>query len=134
MRDQPATARVGVKWTKEENEQLMKEVMDGMNLHDVAKKHYRTVTGVKLRVMSNALNMMTNRDLTLQDVAKTVYISVEDLENHKQRQEQKVTTPKVRKTATSTSKELSDDNISFNQDFMNILTEIRDYLKIIAEK
>lgn len=133
LREQPETARVGVKWTEAENEQVMKEVMDGMDLDDVAKKHQRTVTGVKSRVMTNALTMMTDRDLTLQDVAKLVHISVEDLENYKQRQEQKATTPKVKKTGTKTSEELPDDNIS-HKDFMNILTEIRDYLKIIAEK
>lgn len=133
LREQPDTARAGVKWTEEENEQLMKEVIDGMDLDDVAKKHQRTITGVKSRVMSNALSMMTERDLSLQDVAQLVHISVEDLENHKQRQEQKATTPKVKRIVTKTSKEPSDENI-FYQDFMNILTEIRDYLKIIAEK
>lgn len=132
LREQPDTARAGVKWTDEENEQLMKEVMDGMNLDDVAKRHQRTITGVKSRVMTNALTMMTDEDLTLQDVSNLVNISVEDLENHKRRQEQKATTPKVKKTVTKMSEEQSDDNIS--QDFMNILTEIRDYLKIIAEK
>lgn len=132
LREQPDTARAGVKWTEEENEQLMKEVMDGMDLDDVAKQHQRTVTGVKSRVMTNALTMMKDRDITLQDVSKLVYIPVEDLENHKQRQEQKATTPKVKKTVTKTSEELSVDNI--HQDFMNILIEIRDYLKIIAEK
>lgn len=134
LREQPDTARAGVKWTEEENEQLMKEVMDGMDLEDVAKKHQRTVTGVKSRIMTNALTMMTVRDLTLQDVAKLVHISVEDLENHKQRQEQKATTPKLKKTVTATFEELSNNNISSYQDFMNILTEIRDYLKIIADK
>lgn len=134
LREQPETARVGVKWTEAENEQVMKEVMDGMHLDDIAKKHQRTFTGVKSRIMTNALTMMTDRDLTLQDVAKLVHISVEDLENYKQRQEQKATTtPKVKKTGTKTSEELPDDNIS-HKDFMNILTEIRDYLKIIAEK
>lgn len=125
------TARAGVKWTEEENEQLMKEVMDGIDLEDIAKKHQRTVTGVKSRVMTNALTLMTERNLTLQDVAKLVHVSVEDLENHKQKQEKKTTTPKVNKTVTV--EELSDDNI-FYKDLMDILTEIRDYLKIISKK
>lgn len=124
-------ARVGVKWTEDENEQLMKEVMDGVDLADVAKKHQRTISGVKLRVMTNALTMMTDRDLTLQDVAKLVHISVEDLENHKQRQEQK--SYNTKKNRNKDTEEPSDENISY-QDFKKILIEIRDYLKIIAEK
>lgn len=132
LREQPDTARAGVKWTEEENNQLMKEVMDGMDLDEVAMKHQRTITGVKSRVMTNTLTMMKDRDLTLQDVAKLVHISEDELENHRQRQENKADAPKVKKTVTKQD-ETSLDNISY-QDFMSVLTEIRDYLKIIAEK
>jgi len=127
LREQPDTARAGVKWTEEENEQLMKEVTDGMDLDDVAKKHQRTVTGVKSRVMTNALTIMKDRDLSLQDVAHLVHISVKELEHHKQRQDEKATTPKVKKLVTKV------EEPSKNQDFMSVLTEIRDYLKIIAK-
>lgn len=129
LREQPDTARAGVKWTKVENDQLMKEVMEGMDLEEVAKKHQRTITAVKSRVMSNALTMMHERDLSLEDMAKLVHISVEDIELHKQRQDQKATTPKVRKR----EEQSNDGSISY-QDFMSVLIEIRDYLKIIAEK
>jgi hypothetical protein len=133
LKQQPETARIGVKWTEEENEQLMKEAMDGMDLEEVAKKHQRTISGVKSRVMTNALTMMKDRDLSLQDVAKMVHISVEDLENHKQRQEEKATTPKVNKPAMKIQESSNNDSVS-HQEFMSVLTEIRDYLKIIAEK
>lgn len=133
LREQPDTARAGVKWTEEENNQLMKEVMDGMDLDEVAKKHQRTITGVKSRVMTNALTMMKDRDLSLQDVAKLVHISEDELENHRQRQEDKAAAPKVKKTVTKAYEQPHNDNISY-QDFMSVLTEIRDYLKIIAEK
>lgn len=133
LREQPETARAGVKWTEEENDQLMKEVMDGIDLEEVAKKHQRTVTGVKSRVMTNALTMMNDRDLSLQDVAKLVHISIEDMELHKQRQEQKASAPKAKKTVQKTEEQSNNGIISY-QDFMSVLTEIRDYLKIIAEK
>jgi hypothetical protein len=133
LREQPETARAGVKWTEEENDQLMKEVMDGIDLEEVAKKHQRTVTGIKSRVMTNALTMMNERDLSLQDVAKLVHISIEYMELHKQRQEQKASAPKAKKTVQKTEEQSNDGIISY-QDFMSVLTEIRDYLKIIAEK
>ncbi len=133
LREQPDTARAGVKWTEEENDQLMKEVMDGMDLEEVAKKHQRTFTGVKSRVMTNALTMMNDRDLSIQGVAKLVHISIEDMELHKQRQEQKASAPKAKKTVQKAEVQSNDGSIS-NQDFMSVLIEIRDYLKIIAEK
>lgn len=85
----PETARVGLKWTDEENKELMKEVMeDGMHLEDIAKKHQRTTRGVKLKIMSNALDMMEEKNLTIHQVAKLVHIPADELEIESQRLEQ----------------------------------------------
>lgn len=132
LRKNPETARAGTIWTKAENKELMNEVMDGMDFDDIAKKHQRTISGIKARVMSNALIMIKERDLPLQYVANLIHISAEELENYKQTQDNKVITPKVKKTI-SRVKEQSND-INPYREFMNILTEIRDSLKIIAEK
>jgi hypothetical protein len=121
IRDHPETARVGIKWTTDEDEQLMQAAFDGLHVNDIAKTHQRTVSGVKSRLMTNALNMMSERNLTLQEVAKQLHISIEELENHKQmRKDTKQKAP-------------SNDKCS-DQKITNLLTEIRDYLKIIAEK
>lgn len=129
LREQSDTLRAGLKWTKEEDEQLMIEILNGIDLDNVAKKHQRTVNGVKIRVMLNALNMMINKNLTIQDVSKLVNISVEDLEKYKNKQQQK----KI-KNIKKTSEEIYNANLSHHKDIMIILTEIRDYLKIISEK
>jgi hypothetical protein len=126
LREQPNTARVGIKWTEEEDNDVMKEALDGMNLHDIAKKHERTIGGIKIRIMNNLLTIMKDRNLSIQDLQKPVYISVEDLENHKQRQEKKKPVTKIQETSNN-------DNVPYKE-FMIVLTEIRDYLKIIADK
>jgi hypothetical protein len=89
LKEQPETARTGIKWTFEENEELMKRINDGMSLEDIAKNHQRTITAVKSRVMMNALNIMKEKELTFEEVSKLVNISVDDLENYKQHQEEK---------------------------------------------
>lgn len=132
LREQPDTARAGMKWTEEENNELMKAIMEGVDLEEVSKKHKRTVTGVKSRVMTNALQMIKDRDLTLHDVAELVHISIEDLTIHKKKQDEKASTPKVKITASSVN-EATESSVSYH-DVMSILTEIRDYLKIIALK
>jgi hypothetical protein len=89
LKEQPETARTGIKWTEEENQELMNRINDGMSLEDIAKTHLRTVTAVKSRIMSNALNIMKEKELSFDEVSKLVKISVNDLENYKQEQEEK---------------------------------------------
>ena len=84
----------------------MIEILNGIDLDNVAKKHQRTVNGVKIRVMLNALNMMINKNLTIQDVSKLVNISVEDLEKYKNKQQQK----KI-KNIKKTSEEIFNANV-----------------------
>jgi hypothetical protein len=153
-REIPETARVGLKWTEEEDKQLMKEVIDdGMNLEDIAKKHQRTLIGVKMRAMTNALVMMEEKNLSMQELAKMVRISAEDLEIWKEKQERKNMSLKEREerkeemlkkreekreelkvNRMSSKKEKEQEELIFRKELMNIFMEIRDYLKIIAEK
>jgi hypothetical protein len=131
LREHPDTARAGLKWTEEENAKLMQDVADGIDLNEVAKKHQRTFTGVKSRVMTNALAIMKLKDITLQEISKLVHISEDELKNHMQRQEDKAATPKVKNIVTKIDRSYHDDIIPY-KDFMSILTQIRDYLKIIC--
>jgi len=132
LKEQPETARAGVKWTEEENNQLMTKVIeDGIDVDEVAKEHQRTVGAVKSRIMMNALNMMKERDITLQEVAKLVHIPENEIEIYRQRVENKAVEKKTVKE--NTNKASHTDDFSY-QDFMSVLTEIRDYLKIIADK
>lgn len=137
LREQPDTARAGLKWTEEENEQLMKEVIDGIDLNEIAKKHQRTLSGIKQRIMNNALTMAETQEITLQDVSELLHIPMVDLENHKKKQERKATALHQKKNQTkieSSSSVLIEKETSQHQEIMSILTEIRDYLKIISEK
>ena len=89
LREQPETARTGIKWTEEESQELMNRHNDGMSLEDIAKTHQRTLIGVKNRIMANALNIMKEKRMSLDEVSKLVNISVFDLENYKQYQDNK---------------------------------------------
>ena len=90
LREQPETARTGMKWTEDESQELMKHINEGMSLEDIANTHKRTVGGVKNRIMTNALNIMKeNESMSFDEVSKLVNISVFDLENYKQYQDNK---------------------------------------------
>ncbi len=82
-------SRVGKKWTKEEDTELMKRVNDGMGLVDIAIAHQRNVTGVKLRIMGKAISMVEKQSISINEASKLVNITVEDLIEYKLREEDK---------------------------------------------
>jgi hypothetical protein len=110
LREQPETARAGIKWTEEESQELMKHLNDGMSLEDIAKIHQRTVSGVKNRIMLNALNIMKEKKISFDEVSKLVNISVFDLENYKQYQDNK-----EEKIDKKESDKKESDNLSLQQ-------------------
>lgn len=89
LREQPETARTGIKWDEEESQELMNRIKDGMSLEDIANTHKRTVGGVKNRIMTNALNILKEKKISLDEVSKLVNISVFDLENYKEKIDKK---------------------------------------------
>lgn len=127
LRDNPDTARAGMKWTEEEDVELMERAVSGMDIDDIAKTHKRTVTGVKSRIMSNALAIAGGNNMTLEDVSNHVHIPLEELQAHKQRSDDKKAQPK-KSTTKNTEPYMEGDK------YMKLLTEIRDLLKEIANK
>ena len=49
------TSRVGKKWLLEEDEELMKELIDKKSYEEIALNHKRTIGGIKSRVICNIL-------------------------------------------------------------------------------
>ncbi len=93
-----------------------------------------SVGAIKSRIMMNALRMMNDKNITLQDVAKLVQIPENDIENYKKNQEIKNDKQgQEKKVLKKTKKSSHTDTFSY-EDVMSILSVIRDYLKLIAEK
>jgi chemotaxis signal transduction protein len=100
--------------------------MDGMGLEEVAKKHQRTGKGIKSRILINGLAMMDERGLSIEEVARMLHISETDLKHSKQRG--------APTGAPKTKGEGAPLPPSGHQEIISILSDIRDYLKLIAEK
>ena len=97
-----------------------------MALDDIALKHHRTAGSIKVRVMSNGLNMMTDKNLTLEEVSNMIHISEQELFQYKQKQDEKKSKRKLTPSSASY-------DATITQDIVSILYEFRDYLKIISE-
>ena len=117
-----SVCRKGEKWSEEEDNQVMKEATEGVEIDEIARLHNRTTWAVKARIMKNALK---EENLSLEEVAAKVHISKDDFEIFKQYLENE----KKKKAAKQLEfkKRTDQNNIS-------LLTEIRDYLKIIVDK
>ena len=83
------TCRIGSKWTYEEERSLMSKALSGVPITIIAQMHKRTIGGVKWRIMSNALTMMSYKRLSMDQVSRIVNISITELKYHKQHQEEK---------------------------------------------
>jgi len=51
LRNNEETSRCGKKWLQEEDEELMKEVIDKKSYEEIALNHKRTIGGIKSRVI-----------------------------------------------------------------------------------
>jgi hypothetical protein len=134
LRDQTETSRVGVKWTEEEDESLMDDVHKKLDINDIAKKHQRTVVGIKCRILGNSLRIMEEENITFEDVSEIFHLDIEELKNYKLKQEQKAEARKNKNTLKEKSQTEKKSPKVSNEELMSVLLEIRNYLKIIAEK
>ena len=51
LRKNEETSRIGKKWSNEEDEELMKELIDKKSYEEIALNHKRTILGIKSRVI-----------------------------------------------------------------------------------
>lgn len=120
LRKNPDTARAGLKWLANEDEELMKHIRDKASYEDIAKHHKRTLGGVKIRAMQQAIIMMERDDISIEKASSLINISQHELQDF-------ISKPKDKPKSVKKSETKSDDK------YMKILMEIRDLLKEITE-
>lgn len=82
QRQNAETARVGLKWEKDELEQLMKMINNGQSTLDVAKTLQRTEGSIRTRLILNAVSKMDDEGYTIQKASEYVKIPVEEIKEH----------------------------------------------------
>jgi len=55
-------ARVGKKWTNEEDELLKDEILNKMSYEEIAENHKRNIGGIKSRVISNIIEPLLKKN------------------------------------------------------------------------
>ena len=144
--------RVGFRWTDEEDTELLKNLNQNLDYETIAAEHHRTVNGVKTRLTEIYFKKIQNQELSMDEASTILKIPKGVLESFKRKYEKKLVSIERRKHSTTASapaslsvtKRVSVPKLAtapkygavppINPQYMAILTEIRDYLKILADK
>jgi hypothetical protein len=100
QRQNPETARAGLKWDQEEIDNLLDHIRNDVPIEDIAKELQRTAGSIKTRLITYALNEMKSR--TLEEVAEELRLNPKDIteyERKKSIREQKRSKAKTTKQA-----------------------------------
>lgn len=77
-----------VKWSIKEEEQLLKEVEEGLSDADIAKKHERSEGAIAVRRKKVALDMFKDGK-TLEQIQKSTGVSEDEINEQKKHQDKK---------------------------------------------
>ncbi len=58
--DKEYPSALGMKWTNDEENQLLEELLDNLSIHDISIKHNRTIGGITSRIEHIAYKMYTS--------------------------------------------------------------------------
>ena len=113
-------ARVGKKWTIEEDELLKEEVKNKMNYEEIAENHKRNIGGIKSRVISNIIAPLLKNEEN-----KDKEVNIKELQ-----EEYGIEEGLLRKYLGLPS--LSEENLILNE-IKSLKSEIMDLKKTIEE-
>jgi hypothetical protein len=147
VKNNPETERAGMPWSKEENEELMNHVANGLTVEQIAKYHKRTMGGIQARMVFNAWMLVQDQKMDVEQACEHARVSLEEYSQfcekrekrkEKRRQARQASRQEAKNTRqlqkTEKSDQLENTNDANNSDkkytnLMNLLIEIRDLLK-----
>lgn len=117
LREEPETARAGLKWSDEEDKLLMNQAFSKLSLKEIAKDHQRTISSIKSRILLHAMEYLDKK--SLEEVSEMINLPVEEIVMFQEKRSKRQLT----KLPSQNTNLTSDDK------YMPILVEIRDLLK-----
>jgi hypothetical protein len=80
--------RTCVSWTNRENYELMIQIKNGLRLEDIAKNNQRTILAVKYYIITNALNIIKEGNISFDTISKLVNMPIYNLKKYIKNQEE----------------------------------------------
>jgi len=119
FRNDPVTGRTGEKWTDQENLDLIEKIKNNVTYDQIALEHQRTANAIKSHIIDLFVRKIKKHEITVEEASSITKISPEMLIKHTTKTEKK---PPPKPVPTGTSDK-----------YLQVLTDIRDYLKILTE-
>jgi len=127
MREKTGLTRIGEAWTSEEETAILSKLAQQISLQDIANDHGRTISSIKSRLKSIAIEMV-QKQIPFEQIQTITSITQKEIEEFLEKKK----TYERKETQTKHSHE----NIT-KSDFMEmkcLMYEIKDLLKIISQK
>jgi len=125
-------ARVGKRWTTEEDELLKEEVKNKMNYEEIAENHKRNIGGIKSRVISNIILPLIKNSSYYNDTNDTNKKEIDIKKLEEEYGIREVLLRKYLELPTATSVKLEEENLLLNE-LKSLKLEIIDLKKSIEE-
>jgi len=125
-------ARVGKRWTTEEDELLKEEVKNKMNYEEIAENHKRNIGGIKSRVISNIILPLIKNSSYYNDTNDTNKKEIDIKKLEEEYGIEEVLLRKYLELPTATSVKLEEENLLLNE-LKSLKLEIIDLKKSIEE-
>jgi len=125
-------ARVGKRWTTEEDELLKEEVKNKMNYEEIAENHKRNIGGIKSRVISNIILPLIKNSSHYNDTNDTNKKEIDIKKLEEEYGIEEVLLRKYLELPTATSVKLEEENLLLNE-LKSLKLEIIDLKKSIEE-
>ena len=85
QRNNPETARAGLKWEEDEDLKLLEQVKLGVSLETIATELLRTPGSLKTRLITYALNKIDNENQQLEEVAESLKLDSKDISEYQRK-------------------------------------------------
>lgn len=125
------------RWTTVEDSDLMEEAKDGMLVEDIADRHRRSVKAIQIRLVSNILGMVNDKN-SVEEMREIYHVPEEYFLIHKSFKTGDVFRKnRVKESQIVCNPQPVNVSIELSQpvnESVELLKEIRDLLKIIASK
>jgi len=131
MRENPETSRAGMRWSDDEDRFLMSNVRRGVDLESIAKHHCRSVRSIRCRLIVKAEELIRG-GMTIEAASECVRIPVESILEFRAEQAMKREQQQQQQSQNPYAKNGAQSQYNYQRG-IELFTEIRDYLKIIAE-
>jgi len=126
QRENAETSRAGLRWSEEEDEQLLKMVSENETVPNMAKFLQRSEGSIKTRLILYAINKMEKDNLSLEQVAELIKLPSSEITEYQKKKEAK--TEKSQQNNPYRKQEVS------NSDIYNLLLSLKKQVDKLVQK